>query len=151
MHPPLERQNKVIVHCLVLWASQTRHHHVYQLLPPPLPCERGPSSRLHKSETQENIASNNHLNTSWKAASVGPVQVYQLDILQACVGWQPEADPSMPQANHLCLRYGPLFRLHLFFKGQQEATIQGPWVQGYLELTPPGTPHPPLCTQHPLQ
>jgi hypothetical protein len=73
------------------------------------------------------------------------LQVYQLDILKGCVGWQPEADPSTAQGAPLCLRYGPLFRLRLFFKGLQESTGQAgqaPAAQGYLELTHPGIPLP---------
>ena len=70
-----------------------------------------------------------------RAPKKGSVQVDELDILTGCQGWSLESGPTKPQALELCLRYGPLFRLRLFFDKSEDGP---PAAQGFLDLTSSG-------------
>ena len=72
------------------------------------------------------------------------MQIFQLDILTGCAGFRLEADESSSQEGRVCLRFGTLFRLRIFFdsasreESVSQAAANAPAVQGYLELTSPG-------------
>ena len=68
-----------------------------------------------------------------------------MDILSGCVDFQLEADHSSSKHSHVCVRYGSLFRLRLFFNKASndgfpaEAREATPAVQGFLEMVAPGS------------
>lgn len=67
-----------------------------------------------------------------------------MDILSGCVDFRLEADQPSSQNGHVCIRYGSLFRLRVFFNNligkakSDDAKTLAPAVQGYLEMTAPG-------------
>ena len=59
----------------------------------------------------------------------------ELDILTGCQGWSLKSGPTKPEALELCLRYGPLFQLRIFFAKSEDGSSA---AQGFLDLTSSG-------------
>ena len=76
------------------------------------------------------------------------LQIYLMDLLAGCVGFQLESEQSSSHAGQFCLRYDPLYRLRISLNSVKETLAlpehsgAQPGVKAYLELmTPPGDNH----------